>query len=149
VELIGNCPNIIVTRTLSKAFSLASVRVGFLFGSPEAMSIVNKIRNTKAIAHFSNLLAVEALSHPEYMENYVTRVIKQRNSIESHLREMEVIFNQSYGNFVVLKDDGLYVERLEKAGILYRDRARDFGEAGWIRLTLCPDEPLLNVLANN
>lgn len=146
IGLIAECPNIIVTRTLSKAFSLASARVGFLFGSSEAMSIVNKIRNSKAIALFSNLLAIDALSSPGYMNDYVVRVVKQRNDIESYFKELGVVFNNSFGNFIIFRDSGLLLNRLKNSGILYRDRAKDFGEAGWVRLTLCPDEPLIEVL---
>jgi histidinol-phosphate aminotransferase len=147
IGLIHEHPNIMVTRTLSKAFSLASLRVGFLFGSRKTMNSVNKIRNTKAISLLSSVVATRALSDPRYMTEFVERIVRQREGVQAVLKDKGVPFGESFGNFVVFRDvEGSIGMRLRDAGVLYRDRAKDFGEPGWIRLTLCPDVALADII---
>lgn len=139
IDLINKYPNILVTRTLSKAFSLASLRVGFLFGSKKMMATVNKVRNTKAISLFSSMLATRALLEPQYMIQYADQVIAQRDEVEKILRNMRIPFGKSFGNFVIFRDvTGQISNFLCQAGVLYRDRSKDFEQPGWIRLTLNP-----------
>ena len=150
IGLIQMHQNILVTRTLSKAFSLASLRVGFLFGSQKCMALVNKVRNTKAISFFSATVATRALLKPGYMFNYVERIIRQRKDIEAIFRRKAVKYSESFGNFVVFQDvEGGISKSLLDAGILFRDRAKDFGQPGWIRLTLCPDILLDGIIYKN
>lgn len=140
IDLISKHPNILVTRTLSKAFSLASLRVGFLFGSKKMMAAVNKVRNTKAISLFSSKVATRALLEPQYMISYANQVIAQRDEVEKILRDMRIPFGKSFGNFVMFRDvTGQISNYLCEAGILYRDRSKDFDQPGWIRLTLNPN----------
>ncbi len=143
IPLIAEYPNILVTRTMSKAFSLASLRVGFLFGSRSNISLVDKVRNSKAISFISAAIAAQALRRPSYMLEYVARVKMQRDALERRLQGVGVPFIKSFGNFVIFRDlDGRLGRQLRDHGVLYRDRSNDFGEAGWIRLTLCPNVAL-------
>ena len=66
--------NLIITRTFSKAFALASFRVGYIISHYENIQHLNQIRNSKNIPMLSQIAALAALEDLTYMENYVEEV---------------------------------------------------------------------------
>ena len=145
--LIQSCPNVFVTRTMSKAFSLAALRVGFLMCSPSNANVIKKVRNTKAIAYLSEVIAAKALNNPLYMKEYVTRVNVQKQELYRFLSEKEKRFFVSDTNFVLINDPNeTIISKLKEHSINYRDRSSQMQEAGWFRLTLNPNLNLIQLL---
>ena len=147
--LIQSCPNVFVTRTMSKAFSLAALRIGFLMCSPSNANVIKKVRNTKAIAYLSEVIAANALNNPLYMKEYVVRVNDQKQELYSFLIEKEKQFFVSDTNFVLINDrEETIISKLKKHSINNRDRSSQMQEAGWFRLTLNPNLNLIEVLTS-
>ncbi len=104
-ELVKKYQNILVTRTLSKAFGLANFRFGYLISSEENIKAINTIRNPKNISTFTQVAAIAALSDIEYMTNYVSKVREGREYFTQSLKKHSDFLQSydSYSNFVLVK----------------------------------------------
>ena len=87
VSLVKDHRNLIVTRTLSKAFALANFRFGYVVAHPENIEHMGKIRNPKSIPTFTQEAACGALEDVEYMWNYVAEVRKAREWFFEELKK--------------------------------------------------------------
>lgn len=104
-NLVLEYENILITRTMSKAFALANFRFGYLISSEKNISIVSSIRNPKNISTFTQEAAIGALMDIQYMENYVTEVIKARKYFLKGLKNYAnyMLAYDSEANFVTIK----------------------------------------------
>jgi histidinol-phosphate aminotransferase len=95
----------------------------------------------------------EALADQEYIRRYVGEVCKSRARLEHALHEAGIVFWPSHANFVLMRtgatrdDAGAFVEEMRRQGILVRDRSRDPGCAGCVRITLGTPEHTDRLLA--
>lgn len=104
-NLVVQYDNILVSRTMSKAFGLANFRVGYLMSSKDNVQFINKIRNPKSLSTFAQQATIAALSDTGYMWKYVEEV---RMSKEWFLQELKKICPSietfaGHGNFSLLK----------------------------------------------
>ncbi|EGR7968223.1 histidinol-phosphate aminotransferase family protein [Vibrio vulnificus] len=98
--------NVIICRTLSKAFGLASIRFGYSICHPSLNDVLALVRNTKSVSMFAQVSAIAALRDEQYMMEYVREVeVVRKKTIElltstmgSHLK----IFNGK-GNFLLIE----------------------------------------------
>ena len=122
--LLPHTTNLIITRTFSKAFGLASFRIGYCLSSPQNISALNLLRNAKNIPHLSQVAATAALKDRSYMENYTKEVVLARTWFIKELESISVfkIYNSS-GNFVFMryKDIAALKIFLESKNIFIRD----------------------------
>ncbi|MBQ8462153.1 MAG: histidinol-phosphate aminotransferase family protein [Bacteroidales bacterium] len=115
-DLVLKYDNIIVTRTLSKAFAMANFRIGYLLASEANIAAIGKIRNPKNITTISQEAAVAALEDADYMWSYVDQVHKG----QAYFIEASAQFADHYtvypsrGNFNLLK----FNTREEKMALL-------------------------------
>lgn len=108
-DLVLKYDNLLISRTMSKAFALANFRVGYLIASKDNIQFVNRIRNPKNLTTFAQEAACGALLDVQYMWNYVDEV---HNAKEYFTNEMIKYFQKfsvisSKGNFVLLKFENL------------------------------------------
>ena len=106
-ELVLDHENLLVTRTLSKAFGLANVRFGYLLASGDNIEAISKIRNPKNISTLTQVAAEAALRDWPYMAQYVRKVQEARSWFiqtinEGPLKEYLKAY-ESYGNFVLIR----------------------------------------------
>lgn len=103
-DLVVKYDNILISRTMSKAFALANFRVGYLIASKDNVQFVNRIRNPKNLTTVAQEAACGALSDVQYMLNYVNEVHEAMKTFAGdmlkHSNELKVI--PSYGNFMML-----------------------------------------------
>ena len=104
-DLVLRHDNILVTRTMSKAFALANFRVGYLLASCDNIQFINKIRNPKNLSTFAQQTAIAALNDTDYMWRYVQEV---RDSKRVFLEELSRIAPDvdsfaGHGNFSLLR----------------------------------------------
>ena len=137
VELVRGHPNVVMTRTFSKIYGLAGLRIGFGIGHPEVIKKLEKIRqpfNTNAVAQAAALAALDDSEH----------LARSRNVNESGLRQMElglkklgVHFVPSYANFILARvgDGRKTFERLQSDGIITRPMA-GYGLPEWLRISI-------------
>jgi len=135
--------NVLVVRTLSKAFSLAGLRIGYTVGSSKLIAALFKLKdsyNTDAIAQ---RLALAALSDLGHMRRNAARIKSTRTRLTQALRQRGAVVYPSESNFLWLRPAGMtaqsFYERLRAKRILVRyfpgDRTSEF-----IRITIGTDD---------
>ena len=105
-SLVTKYQNILITRTLSKAFAIANFRFGYLISSKENIDNISKIRNPKNITTLTQEAAICALSDIDYMKKYVGEVNSAKEYFINELAKKYSAFikvYKSHSNFVVLK----------------------------------------------
>lgn len=122
-KLCKECENLIITRTFSKAFGLASFRIGYCISHTCNISHLRKLKNQKSITMLSQIAAISALKDRIYTQKYVKKVIESRTYFCKKLTEMDIKFYESYANFILIKvsDTRTFVEFLESKNIFIRD----------------------------
>ena len=137
-ELTKKYDNIIVTRTFSKAFSLASIRFGYICADDKLLKQINKIRNTKEVNSFAQKLAEVALDNNNYIQERIDLIIKNREKFESVLEKNNISFIKSESNFILIKvnDSKTIINKLNSEKILVRDRGMFDGFENTIRITI-------------
>ena len=136
------CHNVFITRTFSKAYGLAGLRLGVLIGDAEQMASLRRVcspYNVNAIALAS---LPEALADQNYIEHYVTETLRSRARLERAFDDRGITFWPSQANFVLARigptksDSQAFVEQMRRRGILVRDRSADHACEGCVRFTL-------------
>ncbi len=130
--------NLIVTRTFSKAFALAGIRVGYIVASPAVMREINKIRNGKSVGLLGQIAATAALENTDHMEKIVEEVEQARAWMVNRLQEEGMAFHKTPANFILIKvgDAPAVVNRLQEFQILVRDRSYLPQLDDYIRVTI-------------
>ncbi len=147
--------NLIITRTFSKAFGLASFRIGYLISNVKIIECLNKIRNAKNIPMISQIAACSALEDLEYMNNYVLEVEIAKNSF---LKELNSPFFRSHlkafdssANFILIdvfdKKKKDLITFLENNLIFIRDVVLKTLSEDHVRITIGNQEQMLHVLS--
>lgn len=148
-DLVVKYDNILISRTMSKAFALANFRVGYLIASKDNVQFVNRIRNPKNLTTVAQEAACGALSDVPYMWNYVNEVHKAMDSFAGdmlrHLNEFKVI--PSYGNFMMLRFSDYdkkkaLLDYLAENNIFVRDTTQADNVKNCFRITIGTQEQM-------
>ncbi len=122
VSLLQQYPNLIVFKTLSKAYGMAGLRVGIGFASPEIASLFLQFKPPYNISSESQRLALEQLNQVEKIENNIKYILYEKKKLEEGLAQINHIVKiyPSDANFflVEFKDAELVYYSLLKAKIL-------------------------------
>jgi histidinol-phosphate aminotransferase len=132
-------PNIFVARTFSKAYGLAGLRVGVLMGHAQQMSMVRKVASPYNVNSVALACLPEALGDEAYVRRYVSEVCKGRQRLQIELTALGIPYWPSRANFVLMRLGSFnsdFIRRMREQGILVRDRSRDPGCDGCVRITL-------------
>lgn len=105
-DLVLRYENILISRTMSKAFGLANIRFGYLIASAENIKYISSIRNPKNITTFAQEAVIGALSDTSYMWDYVKSVNEAKeyfvNEINTNYSDRFTAYD-SHANFVMIK----------------------------------------------
>jgi len=139
-ELALDFQNIVICRTFSKAFGLASLRFGYVIASENNVEGLKKIRNPKSVNTVAQVAAVAALEDITYMINYVEQVNTAKRYLVDELSKRNyTIFNSTGGNYILL-DLGLnamdFVKALEENNIYVRSYRHVAGMDTLVRITV-------------
>lgn len=132
-------PNLLVARTFSKAYGLAGFRLGVLMASTTQMAFLRKVASPYNVNGIALASLEEALRDQAYIQDYVAQVCAGRQQLERELHTLNIPFWPSRANFVLLRlgdANAEFVTRMRQQGILVRDRSRDPGCQGCVRITL-------------
>jgi len=136
---VGRVPNLIVARTFSKAYGLASLRIGMLAGDARLISFVRKVCSPYNVNGIALAVLPEALADDEYLNWYIAQVHAGRERVFAALKELGVRTWPSAANFVLMDIGPRHkelVESMRARGVLLRDRSSDPGCEGYVRLTI-------------
>jgi histidinol-phosphate aminotransferase len=144
--------NVLVTRTFSKVYGLAALRVGWGYAPAPVASAMNKIRLPFSVPRAGEAAAVAALGDDGFTERSIAHFIAGRARLASALADMGLPTLPSATNFVTvsfasapLSAKDAY-EALAKRGLLVRWLA-NYGMADWLRISIGQDEELDAVIA--
>jgi histidinol-phosphate aminotransferase len=79
VSLLSRFPNLVVVRTLSKAYALAGIRVGYALASAPIIELLDRVRDSYNVSRLSQAAAVAALSDADYYAGVIAKVRKTRD----------------------------------------------------------------------
>ena len=138
-DLVPHYPNVIVTRTFSKAQGLAGIRAGYAIGHPEVITAVDKTLFPFAVSALAQAAAIAAIDAADEIELRVNAILRERARVISELVATGWQLPDAQANFVYLpigqRTDDVYLG-LERRGVV----TRPFSNEG-IRVTVStPDE---------
>lgn len=136
-DLLAAHPNLVITRTFSKAWSLAGARLGYLLAHPWLVERMAKVRLPYHISSPSQLLGIAALRHADDALSLVRDICAERDRIVSGLARLGVVAYPSAANFVLFEVDDPTAtwEQLWKRGVLIRDYSSNPLLARCLRVT--------------
>ena len=131
--------NIIVTRTFSKAYSLAGLRIGFGVSNKDFIEAMNKVREPFNVNSLAQIAAVEALKDKSYLKQSLSYIRKEKEFLYSGLQTLKFNFVKSYTNFILVSTGGTDSKKvfndLLKRGVIVRDMS-GWGLKNYIRVTV-------------
>ena len=130
-------PNLIVSRTFSKAYGLAGLRVGFGLAQAELTDLMNRVRQPFNVNSLAQAAAVAALADSAFLERSYTLNMQGLALMQGAFERMGLAYVPSYGNFVLVKvgDANAVFERLLHAGVIVRPVA-NYGLPEWLRVSI-------------
>jgi len=121
LELVKRHENVVVTRTLSKSYSLAGMRLGFAIARPEVIAALDKIRDHYNLDRLAQAACVAAITDQPYFRDCTRRIVETRQWFTAELEKIGYQVIPSQGNFVFASPpdrdgkrvyDGLYARKI-------------------------------------
>ena len=137
LPLVERYRNLLVSRTFSKAYGLAALRIGCLFAHRETAAAMAKAQSPYSVNSAALAAALEAVADREYVSKYVAAVLRSRAMLERELRRRSIPYVPSQANFILaqLGERAPAIrDALRARGILTRDRGYEL--PGSLRFTL-------------
>lgn len=136
ISLIAKYPNVLVSRTMSKAFSFAGVRLGYLAANEMVIQALQLVRLPYHLSSLTQAAAEVALDFKLELLATVSELISQRNFISAELSKLGLTVVPSSSNFLLFSgfegDARNIWEKLLNTGVL----VRDVGLPGYLRVTI-------------
>jgi histidinol-phosphate aminotransferase len=142
IDWVRRVPNLLVSRSFSKAYGLAGLRVGYGVAQAELTDLLNRVRQPFNCNSLAQAAAVAALADDAFVERSVEVNRKGMAQITAAFDALGLRYLPSYGNFVLVQvGDGAAVYRgLLKRGVIVRPVA-NYGLPQWLRVTIgLPEE---------
>lgn len=152
IPMLARYPQLIVVRTMSKAFAIAGMRLGYAVARPEAIELLQRVRPTNSISVVTARVAAAALRDLPSMEANVADIADAREPLAAGLRAAGAKVYPSVTNFL-LSDWGSsaaaqeVASRLERRGIVVRNYAQHQWLPGHLRITVRSPEQNARLLA--
>nr|WP_202444317.1 histidinol-phosphate transaminase [Streptomyces sp. SID8375] len=134
LPLIEGRPNLVVSRTMSKAFGAAGLRLGYLAADPAVVDAVQLVRLPYHLSSVTQATALAALEHTDTLLKYVEQLKTERDRLVTELRATGCQVVDSDANFVqfgLFEDAHATWQAILDHGVLVRDN----GVPGWLRVT--------------
>jgi len=137
LEWLEEFPNLVVTRTFSKAYGLAGLRVGYSISAPGIAELLNRVRQPFNVNSLAQVAAVAALGEHDWVRQCCSENKAEMERVSNSLGDLGVDCLPSRANFLLAEipqADECY-EFLLRQGIIVRPVA-DYGLSGYLRITL-------------
>lgn len=134
--LLGEYPNLFVSRTFSKVYGMAAMRLGCLFSQRQNIGWVRKAQSPYSVNALAALAAQAAIEDGEYIQSYVEEVLAARELLYRGFDERNIPYYKSEANFVLFRAGDRAIEirdYLRDQGVLVRDRSYEL--PGCVRVT--------------
>jgi len=145
LKLFPNFKNVVVTRTFSKIYGLAGLRVGWGYASKEIINVLNKIKPPFNINSAALFAAAAAVRDSAWLNKEINHVNNWNKKMFNEFKEMKIETNKSYSNFLLVNFNKVKINSskvfklLAKAGILVR-KMEVYGIKNSLRITIGKSE---------
>lgn len=125
---LDNFPNLLVMQTFSKAWGLASLRLGMAFASEEIIRILNKIKPPYNISGLTQETVLAAITNKTKVDKMIMEILEERDFLQSELEKLAFVqkIHPSHANFLLVKipnANQVYDELIEQK-VIVRNRAK-------------------------
>ncbi|MFF5590563.1 histidinol-phosphate transaminase [Streptomyces althioticus] len=134
LPLLDGRPHLVISRTMSKAFGAAGLRLGYLAAHPAVVDAVQLVRLPYHLSAVTQATALAALEHTDTLLGYVEQLKAERDRLVAELRSLDYEVTDSDANFVQFgrfQDSHAVWRQILDRGVLVRDN----GVPGWLRVT--------------
>jgi len=148
MPLIERSPNLFVSRTFSKVYGMAAMRLGCIFSDAANIAFLRKAQSPYSVNALAALAVQQAVRDRRYIENYVAEVLAARELLCVGLEKLGIAYVPSSANFVLanLGRRAIAVrDALRSRGILVRDRSYEI--PGHVRMTVGTRQQTRRLLA--
>ena len=137
VALVKRYPNLIVSRSFSKVYGLAGLRVGFAMAQPVLTDLLNRVRQPFNVNSLAQAAAIAALNDKEFLAKSFAVNRDGKKQLQQGFKKLALQFVPSYANFVLVKvgDAARINLELLKRGVIVRPVAGD-GLPEWLRVSI-------------
>jgi histidinol-phosphate aminotransferase len=138
VKLIKRHPNLVVTRTFSKAYGLAGLRVGYALAHPSVADVMNRVRQPFNVNSIALAAAAAALDDMEFVARSYAENLQGLRQLEEGARHLGLQYIPSHGNFLTVqvgKAAEIY-KRLLRRGVIVRPVGGGYGLPEHLRVTV-------------
>lgn len=138
IKLLNEFKNLIITRTFSKMFGLAGLRIGYGIAHPELIDIINRLREPFNVNSIAQAAAVACLKDKKYYPRIGREVVREREKLYAGLEKMGLKYSRTVTNFILVdveKDSTEICNRLLKQGVIVRDMAF-WGLKNYLRVSI-------------
>ena len=142
LDLFKNKDNVMVIRTFSKIYGLASLRVGWGHASKKIINAMNIIKPPFNVNKIAQIAAIEALKDRNFINQSVKHNITEANKVKTTLEKLDIFSNEVTANFLLLNFDKCkfsahYVfNKLQSEGIILRSMKDGYNIKNKLRLTI-------------
>ncbi len=152
VKLLKRHPNLVITRTFSKAYGLAGLRVGYALAHPSVADVMNRVRQPFNVHGVALPAAAAALDDMEFVARSYAENLNGLRQLEDGARQLGLEFIPSYGNFLTIRvgKAAEVFKRLLRRGVIVRPVAGGYGLPEHLRVTTgtaAENEKFLGALA--
>lgn len=137
LNYLDHYPNLIITRTFSKAYGLAALRLGYAISSPDIADILNRARLPFNVNSIAAKAACAALNDQEHVQKSVSLNRTGMRQLTEELKQMKLECIPSIGNFVTIdvNDGATIYQKLLLEGVIVRP-LKAYGMQRHIRVTV-------------
>ena len=141
LKLFSNYKNVIVTRTFSKIYGLAGLRVGWGYGPKEIIDVLNKIKPPFNVNRAALSAASAAVKDNAWLKKEIKHVNNWNKKMFNEFKSMKIETNKSFSNFLLVHFNKVKIKSskvfklLAKAGILVR-KMDVYGIKNSLRITI-------------
>ena len=141
--------NIIMTRTFSKVYGLAALRIGWCYSSKKVANILNKVKGPFNTQTISQEIAMLALEDKEYLKEVVDNNYKVKKWFEDELKKMNIKCGSSEGNFSFIQTSEKKAQEisthLTNEGIIVR-QLDSYGLPNCLRITIGTQDEMISTI---
>jgi histidinol-phosphate aminotransferase len=123
IPWLAEHPNLVITRTFSKAYGLAGARVGYAISHPEVADVIDRVRPAFNLNSLAQVAAIAALADQAHMRHATGETMRELTRVESQFKRLGVWTAPSATNFVLARfgvPAGEIYQRLLREGVIVR-----------------------------
>lgn len=103
IEMVSNYPNVVMTRTFSKIYGLAGMRIGWTYAPASVCDVLNRIRGPFNVSMMQQHTAAAAVRDRAHVERSIAHNEQWKSYLTAEIRKLGLVVNESVANFVLIQ----------------------------------------------